>query len=379
MFKNNKYFKIYTQLVEKAKSRINVECDLRMEAHHIVPRSMGGADDSSNMVLFTLREHYIAHWLLSKCCVETLHAARMKTAFMLMSGRAINGGVRVISRVYARIKTEKLLNQFRIDCYNPETLEYKTFNLISDEDIPSPWIKKGKPKSEEHKDKIRTAHIGKTKNQEKARGKRWYCNPNTGEKTQVLVGQIVPEGFIPGVGDNKTNTGYRSWFCEATGEYRSAKECPGEGWIRKGKPKSPDAIKNSQESLAQKRAAGLTKTVKGKSWIHNPITGESARLDSDSPVPDGWVVGVSPSHKENMNGRKLGRKQTATQKEAVRLANAKSYRITFNNGGQRVFIKKGMREISEELNMSKHTIENIRHGNISGYKHGISKIELIDV
>jgi hypothetical protein len=34
------------------------------ERHHIVPRSQGGLDDPLNIVLLTVREHYVAHLLL---------------------------------------------------------------------------------------------------------------------------------------------------------------------------------------------------------------------------------------------------------------------------------------------------------------------------
>lgn len=36
------------------------------ERHHIVPKSMGGSNDPSNLVYLTAREHFIAHWLLWK-------------------------------------------------------------------------------------------------------------------------------------------------------------------------------------------------------------------------------------------------------------------------------------------------------------------------
>lgn len=36
------------------------------ERHHIVPKSMGGVDDESNMVALTPRLHYLAHYLLWK-------------------------------------------------------------------------------------------------------------------------------------------------------------------------------------------------------------------------------------------------------------------------------------------------------------------------
>jgi hypothetical protein len=36
------------------------------ERHHILPRSMGGSDDQANIVKLTYREHFLAHWLLTK-------------------------------------------------------------------------------------------------------------------------------------------------------------------------------------------------------------------------------------------------------------------------------------------------------------------------
>lgn len=36
------------------------------ENHHILPKSLGGVNNSYNMVLLTPREHFICHWLLIK-------------------------------------------------------------------------------------------------------------------------------------------------------------------------------------------------------------------------------------------------------------------------------------------------------------------------
>jgi len=40
--------------------------DGKLENHHILPRSLGGSDNSINLVLLTTKEHFIAHLLLTK-------------------------------------------------------------------------------------------------------------------------------------------------------------------------------------------------------------------------------------------------------------------------------------------------------------------------
>ncbi|UGO50234.1 putative homing endonuclease [Morganella phage vB_MmoM_Rgz1] len=62
------YKKIYDNLIKKGLERgLNkTKLDYYTERHHIVPRCLGGNDDTSNLVLLTAEEHFIAHRLLSK-------------------------------------------------------------------------------------------------------------------------------------------------------------------------------------------------------------------------------------------------------------------------------------------------------------------------
>lgn len=55
--------KCYQELVNKRKS---LPVDGYSEKHHIVPRSLGGSNNKSNIVRLTAREHFIAHMLLYK-------------------------------------------------------------------------------------------------------------------------------------------------------------------------------------------------------------------------------------------------------------------------------------------------------------------------
>jgi hypothetical protein len=64
MFIENKYKKIYFDLIEKRKQEPYT--GEYAEKHHILPKSLGGSNDSSNLVCLSLREHFIAHRLLSK-------------------------------------------------------------------------------------------------------------------------------------------------------------------------------------------------------------------------------------------------------------------------------------------------------------------------
>lgn len=60
----SKYQRWYDELMDRAGRRTIPSC--YTERHHIVPKSLGGPDDLPNLVTLTYREHFIAHWLLTK-------------------------------------------------------------------------------------------------------------------------------------------------------------------------------------------------------------------------------------------------------------------------------------------------------------------------
>ena len=79
------YNKIYNDLVSRAKTRV-LNC--YKERHHVIPRCMGGTDDKDNLVDLTAREHFIAHWLLTKMHPDNngLHFAH----WMMINARSKN-------------------------------------------------------------------------------------------------------------------------------------------------------------------------------------------------------------------------------------------------------------------------------------------------
>jgi len=85
------YDKIYNQLITRGQQRqvgLNrksiIDLIGKVEQHHIVPRSLGGLDDKSNLVYLTLDEHFVAHELLVKIYPNDIGPLR---ALMILSGR----------------------------------------------------------------------------------------------------------------------------------------------------------------------------------------------------------------------------------------------------------------------------------------------------
>lgn len=64
------YKLIYDKLINNAKKRINPS-NIYIEIHHIIPQSVGGTNNISNLVELTLREHYFAHELLVRIYPES--------------------------------------------------------------------------------------------------------------------------------------------------------------------------------------------------------------------------------------------------------------------------------------------------------------------
>jgi hypothetical protein len=76
------------------------------ESHHIVPKSLGGTNELSNIVHLTPREHFIAHALLTKMVIDKKHRRSMAYAFTRMKETHNKCG-------YSRIGNGKLYELMR--------------------------------------------------------------------------------------------------------------------------------------------------------------------------------------------------------------------------------------------------------------------------
>jgi len=142
------YQNIYNLLVKKAQNRM--ETVGYTEKHHIIPRTLGGSDDASNIVVFTGREHFIAHLLLAK-----IHGGSMWHAAHMMSNMK-----RYTNRKYENVRKEHVK---RVSIRQTgKIVSLDTRKKISENKERSAKISqslKGRPKSEEHKEAYKQARL----------------------------------------------------------------------------------------------------------------------------------------------------------------------------------------------------------------------------
>ena len=105
---------IHDNIIKKAKNRV---LDGYYEEHHILPKSMGGNDNSDNLVKLTAKEHFIIHKLLVE--IYPNEDALVRALWMMMNARGAETNVRTY-RVGAReYERTKILHRIAdgIECY----------------------------------------------------------------------------------------------------------------------------------------------------------------------------------------------------------------------------------------------------------------------
>jgi NUMOD3 motif len=206
------YQKAYDAIVSRAKDRHTANQGSpvkgRYERHHIIPKSLGGSNDESNLVYVTPREHFILHLLLVR---TTSGVARSKMAsaviLMIKNTNKRLDRAKVTNRVYdaSRFwKTAKFSDEHRkkiseaAQARDPSTRKQtaeanekrrlamvgvkrseehqRKLNESTRGKVRGSWgshsveskakisaVLKGKPKSEEHRQKISEAQLGKAR------------------------------------------------------------------------------------------------------------------------------------------------------------------------------------------------------------------------
>ncbi len=123
------------------------------EKHHIIPKCLGGSDDSSNLVKLTPEEHYLAHLLLMKInpgVYALSYSAFMMTranSQMVRSNKMYGWLKRKFSEDLSRFQKERFEDKTKHPCFGKFGKDHPRFGI---------------PHSEESKLRIAEANRGKT-------------------------------------------------------------------------------------------------------------------------------------------------------------------------------------------------------------------------
>ena len=147
------YQKLHDAII--AHARLNPPTT-NVERHHIIPRSIGGTDDPSNLVDVTYRHHFILHWLLTKL---TPHEGKLCYAFHMMSHQSSSRS-RPDDEVMRRVNSRAYANN-----------KARLSEILSER-------MKGVPKTEDQKAKMRVSAVERWQRpgQKEAQAKRMEGN-----------------------------------------------------------------------------------------------------------------------------------------------------------------------------------------------------------
>ena len=152
------------------------------ERHHIIPRCCGGTNEEDNLILLTAREHFLAHYLLTKLYKNTSFSGSLCNAFIFMCNTK---GIISKKFSYAREIMGNFLSKRLI---SEETKEkWRVHNI-------------GRKRTDETKEKMRLAKLGKRQTKEhienhrkSMEGRHWFTNGIKNIRTIEC-----PDNFWPG-------------------------------------------------------------------------------------------------------------------------------------------------------------------------------------
>ena len=202
------------------------------ENHHILPRSMGGSDDESNLVKLTGREHWIAHLLLWKIhknsqCLQACH---------MMAMRCEERGI-------PQIRNSRMYELVRSHHAKIASVRGKTF-------------------------------IGSKNSQF---GTQWVCDPKNKINRKIPSRDQIPIGWVKG-----RNIWNKKKKLSSEQLARSKSEGAKKRW--KLHPQMPDSAKRKM-SLSKLG----NKSLSGRIWITDGKVNQV--IEKDSEIPSGWDRG----------------------------------------------------------------------------------------
>jgi len=161
MYLQNKYTTWYNNIIATAKSRV-LPKEIYTEKHHIIPRSLGGSNHVSNLVILTAKEHRFVHILLPRMTINPIHTKSMWYAAWMILRTKNKDQRRTISKGSAYELAKIKIAEFSSQLHKGKIVSEETKHKISAKAKGRISPNKDKPMSEEQKQKLSVAHKGKS-------------------------------------------------------------------------------------------------------------------------------------------------------------------------------------------------------------------------
>jgi hypothetical protein len=250
MFLKNKYHTWYYSIIDKARKENRKKLSphdsdfMYYEKHHVVPVSLGGANDKDNLVLLTGKEHFICHLLLCYM-TESHNKYKMINAVNKMTHSKSGNQQRYTSKSYNLIRS-----------------------LIAKRNS---YLFKDKPKSGDQKKKMSESAMGKK---------------HDSKRIEQRV-QINKKLWAEGVFDNRPR------HSDETKEKIKRKRA-NQVITAEHKKNISLGLKGRKLSEESKKKISNARKMNPKIWIKNPQTREYSIVDisiAEKYLNDGWVRG----------------------------------------------------------------------------------------
>jgi len=265
-------FTTYMDLIDYASSQERIKNNGRYyEMHHIIPKHEGGLDDDSNLVLLTLYEHTLAHYLLA---MES--NGRVMTANLISAQLISSYGDMCSDNCARKAAIENFLN----DPKAIELLENVKKNLA---DLPRAWIQIGNQKP--------------------------YPVAANGRRIDNMIDNGIQFKFLEVCPICNQPNSRSSFACckEHTIEYLASLR----NAVKKGQSETVAASwKNEEVANSRKKSSSISQKGIPKNivWITNGTNNQTIKKDAE--VPQGWRKGrtaekweYTPEQKAAAKGR----------------------------------------------------------------------------
>ena len=158
MYLQNKYTHWYYNIINAAKTR---PINGYTEKHHIIPKSLGGTNDKTNIVALTAKEHFICHRLLTKMVTSEFKSKMVYALWIMNASNKTQSRGKMTPTLYEKVRKEyaNLVRQKRLG--NPLSAETK--EKISKANLGRKCVKE--PKSALWYKRHAETHKGKSNSQ----------------------------------------------------------------------------------------------------------------------------------------------------------------------------------------------------------------------